>query len=272
MDGSEFVDRALAAFNRRQRRVVVRRLGASEAPAAPSAPVPPASAVHALAIERRLLFAQLYITGSGIEIGALDAPLPLPAGARVRYLDRLPTDELRRHYPGLDVVDVDVVDDGERLTCVPLASQDFVVANHFLEHCQDPIGTLRTLAGRLRPGGVLYMAVPDADQTFDAARPSTAWAHLLADHEEGPERSRRDHYEEWVRLVEGVDAAGAPLRVGELMAMGYSIHFHVWRMHELLAFFAACIDDIGVDLTLEAAARFGLETICVLRRNGAPAG
>ena len=225
---------------------------------------PPA---HALQIERRQLFAQLYITGEGLEIGALDSPLTLPPGARVRYVDRLGTDELRAHYPGLDLIDVDLVEDGERLPSIPLASQDFIVANHFLEHCEDPILTLETLTSRLRLGGVLYLAVPDADLTFDARRPSTPFEHLLDDHLRGADQSRRAHYEEWVRLVEDVDGEDAQLRVRQLLEMRYSVHYHVWRLHDLLAFFVAVIDGHGVPLVLECAARFGLETICILRRN-----
>ena len=260
MDRHELLDRAIAAFNRGQRRLELRRKDQA-APRASVAPTP-----HALAIGRRLLFAQLYITGEGLEIGALDSPQPLPAGARVRYVDRLTVDELRTHYPGLHLVDVDLVEDGERLPSIPLSSQDFIVANHFLEHCEDPIGTLQTLASRIRPGGVLYLAVPDADLTFDAGRPSTSWEHLVEDHDLGAERSRRAHYEEWARLVEGVEEGVAGLRAGQLLDMGYSIHFHAWRLHDLLGFFTRCIDEAGVPLTLEAVARFGIEAICVLRR------
>jgi SAM-dependent methyltransferase len=260
MDRHELLDHAITAFNRSQYRLEVRRTGRGRPRPAPVA------GPHALAIERRLLFAQLYLAGDGLEIGALDSPLPLPAGARVRYVDRLSLEELRSHYPGLDVVDIDLVEDGERLPGVPLSSQDFIVANHFLEHCQDPIGTLQVLSSRVRPGGVLYMAVPDADQTFDAKRPSTSWEHLVADHDGGVERSRLAHYQEWARFVEGVDGAEASARVERLLDMGYSIHFHVWRLHDLLEFLTRCIDEVGVPLMLESVARFEIETICVLRR------
>jgi predicted SAM-dependent methyltransferase len=263
MDRHELLDRAILTFNHSQRRLEVRRKGRAE-PQLPAAVEP-----HALAIERRLLFAQLYLAGEGLEIGALDSPQPLPAGARVRYVDRLTVEELRTHYPGLDIVDVDLVEDGERLPSIPPSSQDFIIANHFLEHCEDPIGTLQTLTSRVRPGGVLLMSVPDADQTFDAKRPSTPWEHLVEDHEQGAERSRRAHYEEWVRLVDGVEEAEASEHAGRLVDMGYSIHFHVWRLHDLLDFFTRCIDEVGVPLTLEAVARFGIEAICVLRRTEA---
>jgi SAM-dependent methyltransferase len=40
---------------------------------------------------------------------------------------------------------------------------DLAILNHVLEHLDDPIGTLRQLAGLLKPDGRLYIDVPDAD-------------------------------------------------------------------------------------------------------------
>ena len=218
----------------------------------------------------RQLIAELYLKGEGLEIGALNSPLDLPDTARARYVDRVSVSELREHYPGLDVIDIDIVDDGETLAKVAPGSQEFIIANHFLEHCQDPIRTLETLASRLKPGGVLYLAVPDADFTFDRRRPSTTFAHLVEDHDSGPERSREQHYREWVSLVEGSTDEGSDQRVRTLMDMHYSVHFHVWRMHGLLEFFARSIDDSGLQMSLELAMRHGIEVICVLRRSATP--
>ncbi len=64
-----------------------------------------------------------------------------------------------------------MIDDGEHLASIGDESVDFVVANHFIEHCRDPIGALTTLLRVVRPGGVVFMAVPDKRQTFDRARP-----------------------------------------------------------------------------------------------------
>ena len=43
--------------------------------------------------------------------------------------------------------------------------------------------------------------MPDKRYTFDFRRPLTPLEHMVADHEQGPERSRAEHYEEWCRLV-----------------------------------------------------------------------
>ena len=157
----------------------------------------------------RLTVADRHLRGYGLEIGALQDPLPLPRGASARYVDIAPTEELRRLHPRKarrHLVEVDVVDDGERLATIGDATQDFVAANHFFEHCEDPIGTLRNLLRVVRPGGVVYLSVPDKRHMFDRDRPATTLAHLERDHEHGPEGSRHAHYDEIVRV--GIGAQG----------------------------------------------------------------
>ena len=75
----------------------------------------------------RTRIAKRYLSGQGIEIGALHDPLPLPRSARVRYVDRLSVSELRAHYPELEqepLVRVDIIHDGQRLTKIADASID----------------------------------------------------------------------------------------------------------------------------------------------------
>jgi len=112
-----------------------------------------------------------YLRGDGLELGALNLPLRLPAGARVRYVDRKAVPE--EDWPemaGQGFAPVDVVDDAQTLATVPDGSQDFVVANHVLEHLEDPIAALEAFARVLRPGGVAYIALPEHERTFDAPR------------------------------------------------------------------------------------------------------
>lgn len=218
------------------------------------------------------VLARTYLRGHGLEIGALHNPLPVPPEAHVTYVDRLPVDALRQQYPDLrdkPLVAVDLVDDGERLPRVADDSQDFVIANHFLEHCEDPLGTLGHLFRVLRPGGILYMALPDKRYTFDAPRPLTDLAHLRADHAHGPAGSRRAHYEEYVRLVHGVtDPEELQRHTDDLMARGYSIHFHVWTQKEMLELLLALREAIGFDF--EATCKREHEMIFVLRKHQVP--
>ena len=215
--------------------------------------------------------ARAYIRGTGIEIGALHNPLRVPASANVRYVDRMPVSELREHYPELaaeNLVDVDVVDDGERLATVASETQDFVIANHFLEHCQNPLLALENMLRVLKHGGVLYLAVPDKRFTFDADRPVTPLEHLRRDYEEGPEWSRRQHFEEWVQLVNRVsDPERASEETERLVEQDYSIHFHVWTQAEMLELVLEARRRSGGTLDLDCFMRFGEECIFVLRKS-----
>ena len=212
-----------------------------------------------------------FLRGEGLEIGALHNPLPVSQHARVRYVDRMTTPDLRRQYPELDgkpLVEVDVVDDGERLANVPDASLDFVIANHFLEHCQDPIAALGTMFRVVRPGGIVYLAIPDKRFTFDVDREVTSTEHLLEDHRKGPEGSRQEHFEEWARLVDKVGEAEVGAHAAKLVEADYSIHFHVWTQGDALELLSVARRELGLDYDVEVAIRNGHENVFVLRKAG----
>lgn len=186
---------------------------------------------------RRKAIARAYLRGHGIEIGAMHNPLKVPRRVRVRYVDRVSAADLAKEHPdlGSKLVRVDIVADGETLDPIPDSSQDFVIANHFLEHCQNPIGALRNMLRVLRKNGVVFLAIPDKRYTFDADRPVTPMEHLLRDDREGPDWSRTQHYEEWTRLVDRVEGdADIERHVRALMERQAAIHFHAWTQVEML--------------------------------------
>ncbi|HUZ88274.1 MAG TPA: methyltransferase domain-containing protein [Candidatus Acidoferrales bacterium] len=210
-------------------------------------------------INERLRPARL-LRGSGIEIGALHRPLPLPLRARVTYVDRMPVEKLRQHYAelaDLDLTAVDVIGSAEDLSAFGSGSLDFVIANHLIEHLEDPIVGLKEFHRVLHARGLLFMCVPDARVTFDRLRPLTTVDHLLAEHRGGRPAvaaNRRSHYEDWVANVEcsGVlgdlhrpdTAAGPEGLVKKLLDMDYSIHFHCWHADTFLDFFRiACREE-----------------------------
>ncbi|MGH2981176.1 MAG: methyltransferase domain-containing protein [Solirubrobacterales bacterium] len=243
----------------------VRRKSQREAGQGPTDPPP-------VYLDARVELATRFLSGEGLEIGALHAPLAVPPQARVRYVDRLAVEELRREYPELadeELVPVDVIDDGETLGTVPDGSQDFIVANHFLEHCEDPIGTIGVHLRKLKPGGILFYAVPDKRYTFDFRRPPTPLEHMVADHEDGPGHSRRGHYEEWTRLVgeEPTSEEQTVREARELEAASYSIHMHVWTQAEFLQLVLHCRQRFG-EFDIEAAMRRSLELVVLLRKHG----
>ncbi|MGI8803022.1 MAG: methyltransferase domain-containing protein [Solirubrobacteraceae bacterium] len=213
--------------------------------------------------------AERHLSGAGLEIGALHCPLQIPAAASVRYVDRMDLAGLRGHYPELEskaLVEVDVIDDGETLAAQPDASVDFVIANHFIEHTQDPIGTIGNHLRVLRPGGIVYMAVPDREQTFDVLRAPTLFEHVLRDHREGPGWSRMPHFEEWARFVDRVPEAEVAGRARELSEMDYSIHFHVWTPDEFAAMLTGARREAGLDFDVAEQQVNGIECVFILRR------
>jgi len=209
-----------------------------------------------------------YLRGHGLEIGALNFPLRLPRSAHVRYVDRQPHGELVAEYgamyPGAAIVAPDVIDDGETLATFGDASAEFIVANHMLEHTEDPIGTIAAHLRVVRPGGVLFYALPDVRSTeFDRERARTTVEHLLRDHREGPSWSRRDHYRDWVRLAERFDEEDVERRAAELEAERANIHFHVWEPRT----FAALLGALDLPFELELLQRNHDEFLVVLRRS-----
>ena len=173
-----------------------------------------------------------YLKGDGIEIGALHNPLPVSKHAKVKYVDRLPSVELLKHYSDLNphqMVKIDLIDNGETLSTIADNSLDFIIANHFLEHCENPIGTIRNHLKKIKASGILYYAIPEKTYTFDKERSLTEFHHLIDDDTQGPTISRKDHFYDWIFFVEKKqDPNGIDIRLTQLMAMNYSIHFHVW--------------------------------------------
>jgi SAM-dependent methyltransferase len=221
--------------------------------------------------DRRSALGRRYLAGSGLEIGALHKPQAVSLGAHVTYVDHLDQAGLRAEYPELNrvrLVDVDILDDAETLTSVAAQSQDFIIANHYLEHCENPLGAIRSHLEKVKTGGLLFYTLPDRNMTFDWKRHNTPFAHLVADDERGPEQSRVDHYRDWVRHVVGKEGAAVEATSRRLMTRHYSIHFHCWDKPSLRAFFVAARAYLDEQFSIVECRPNGPEMVFVLRRSG----
>jgi hypothetical protein len=120
---------------------------------------------RALVGPKLLAAASLY--GEGIEIGALHDPVAVPAGVQVRRVDRLDHHGPREHRrePRSAAFPVEPIDAGE-VGVLGAESQDFVVANDWLEQRGDPLPTLESYMRVVRPGGTVFMTVPDERRTL----------------------------------------------------------------------------------------------------------
>lgn len=210
-----------------------------------------------------------YLSGSGIEVGALHSPLTLPAGASARYVDFEQPDDLDAHYPELSHTKLtrpDIISNLETLSGVEDTSQDFVIANHVLEHCEDPIKAIKSTARVLRASGIAFLAIPDKRFTFDKERKITTLDHLIRDHEEGPDVSLQEHYREWCECVDKLEGQELNQKVELLLATRGNIHFHVWEYPSMMEMFLYLTRDAGLPLDIELSFLTGNEVIWVLRK------
>jgi predicted SAM-dependent methyltransferase len=224
-------------------------------------------------VEHRRRVSFEYVRGGGLEVGGLNCAMPVAKGVKVTFVDRMPQHELLRQYPelaGTPLVPVDVVDDGERLSTFADASQDFVITGHFLEHTQDPIGTLKAHLRVVKSGGIVLVVVPNRECTFDRDRPATTWEHFRRDHIDGPQNSYEDHLREYVQLVDKLAGAALEERIEYYRRINYSIHFHVWNVDEFRTFLERARAEFALPFQIEQFSAQHGEMIAVLRKRADP--
>ena len=177
-----------------------------------------------------------FLQGDGIEIGALHQPLPLGAThiSHIRYVDLLTLAQMRQHFPELSsyrLTAPDVIDDGEVLGYFPNGSLDFIIANHFIEHARNPIGAIKVWINKLKPGGIIWMAIPHRHYTFDVDRPLSSLEHLINDDVLPPDVRKTydfEHYLEWSESVCKKSGEAIDQYAHQLAQSGEAIHFHTF--------------------------------------------
>jgi SAM-dependent methyltransferase len=185
-------------------------------------------------LENRIL--RRYLSGCGMEIGALWRRFPVPSEARVWHVDRISGAALEEHYPELKgrILKPDLVADAMRLPVAP-ASLDFLIVCHVLEHLPCPLAALCGWYEALAPKGALLLKVPDKRYTFDAKRSRTPLAKLVDEYHHPETLDFRARYADWSEKVGGM-RPGTPAfddDVENLMRQEYSIHFNVWTDEDI---------------------------------------
>jgi SAM-dependent methyltransferase len=202
----------------------------------------------------RASIAAMFLRGAGLEIGAFTQPTDLPPHATVEYYDRFPPEAIRKFYDetcGRPLVEPTYYGDAQFLHGIPPEKTfDFVIANHVIEHFEDPISFLKVLPTVLNPAGRAMIIAPNKRFTFDQGRELTPFEHLVDDHLGGAPRNRMPHYVEWVARVDGLTGEAAELRVKQLEGDDFSIHFHVWDENAFVNFITAAIDKFKLPLNL----------------------
>lgn len=193
----------------------------------------------------RIKIANKYIKGTGLEIGALHAPLLVSKFAQVKYVDIVSREISVSKFPELDpkkIVEVDYITDGFTLRGIKKNSFDFLIANHVLEHTPNPIQVLENWLSVLKVGGVVFFVLPNLNHTFDRGRSLTTIDHLvddyrfyqnLGDNELGDHNLK--HYLEWVRISDYniLKKKRTENEIGnhakKLNAENSEIHFHTFN-------------------------------------------
>ena len=217
--------------------------------------------------------ASRFLQGDGIEIGALQNPLSVPAKAKVQYVDVLTKQDALKHYPELPadlLVEPTIIDNAQSLATVPDESLDFCIGNHVLEHTRNPMSALRNWLRVLKPGGVAYVAIPDRTNKLDHRRPVTKLEHILLD-DLPLDRAEHNHihYLEWAIYCNSrPPGAEADARAAELEALGYNIHFHVFDKSLFKNMLELACREAPAEIVemLEHNDQGAVEQICILRK------
>ena len=112
-----------------------------------------------------------FCKGKGIEIGS-GAHRMLQGSLLVDMID---------DFSSAKPYKVDYVTDAHTLSQIASGSLDYVCASHVLEHLTDPIKAILEWLRVLKPGGILWLRIPDKRKTFDRTRERTKLAHLVDD-------------------------------------------------------------------------------------------
>ncbi|RLJ63665.1 methyltransferase domain-containing protein [Sulfurisoma sediminicola] len=184
--------------------------------------------------------------GTGVEIGSLHKRLPLVAS--VLYLDVRKTTELREIYRNDERVShigqVHLVAPGSRYPFIDDNAFDFVVSSHVLEHTCNPPRQIEEWLRIVRPGGIVYMIVPDKRFCFDRRREVTPLEHFVDEFESDAASITMDHYRDYIVNTNGEDGLvrdTSDAHIESCWRQQGSIHAHTFTadsFRQFLDFFA----------------------------------
>jgi len=196
-------------------------------------------------LETRAAIAAMFLHGAGLEIGAFTQPTDLSPDLEIEYYDRFGVEALRKFYDESccrPLFEPKYCGNAEWLDGLdPGKTFDFLIANHVIEHLEDPIRFLKEISRVLNPGGRFLLTAPNKRFSFDRRRELTRFDHLVDDHLGGVLRHRMSHYLDYTEKVDGVTGEALPAAAARLEAQGFSIHFHVWDENTFLEFLVTAI-------------------------------
>lgn len=144
-------------------------------------------------------FVRKYLSGKGLEIGALYKPLEIGDKTLMHYQDRIAIGDFKIDYQENDDIDFDKIITPDFISdaeVVPVEDNyfDFVCNAHLFEHLKNPIKCLKEWLRVTKVGGYIYLIVPDMRYIFDAERILTTEEHLILDYENDVKEVEEMHY------------------------------------------------------------------------------
>jgi len=116
-----------------------------------------------------------YCRGKGIEIGS-GGKHTVKGSMLVDIVDDFSS---QNHYK------VDYAHDAHSLPDLKDSSLDYVCSSNVLEHLTDPIKAVLEWLRIVKPGGIIWIKIPDKRKTFDRTRERTKLEHLIEDFKRG---------------------------------------------------------------------------------------
>jgi SAM-dependent methyltransferase len=216
------------------------------------------------------------LKGSGLEIGALHEPAPLPAACTVEYVDAITRAEAAALFPEVDaalMVEPHHIRDIDRegLTGLGDDHYDFVVLSHVIEHLADPIGALKEVFRLLRPGGHAVIAAPDRHYTFDRQRGNSPFGLLLSLHLREVKKVSDEQYIDFLGGVypKLLREGGAALDTALASVRARREHAHVWDSTAFREFLDRALSHLAIHAELlyeSTGAQNSLEHFSVWRK------
>ncbi|RVD19618.1 class I SAM-dependent methyltransferase [Mesorhizobium sp. M4B.F.Ca.ET.017.02.2.1] len=220
-------------------------------------------------------YAARHLEGHGMEIGAQYVPTAVNVGATVEYVDVLSNAELVARYklPAAGLVPLAHVIDGHDLGVYADGSLDFLIANHVLEHFDNPLKGVIEWFRTIRPGGHLFITLPNfRGNCFDYERTPERANHFLLDYTypAGREAGNRLHYEDMAKSLLHLpqDDPRVQSMVDKWIADGDRHHYHVWDETALRDLMAIAAKEMNCCLELVDGAflRNGFELLAVIKK------
>jgi len=194
--------------------------------------------------------------GDGLEVGAFEHPANIPANCNVEYLDVLTPQAAKLVFPELkdrELKEVDHIVDLnlDALSKFGATKYDFVIINHVLEHLVNPIFIIEDILRIIKVNGLLVLAIPDKEFTFDRNRPLTNFKVLKEKYDN---KATDNSIYDYLDMAKFVHPEFMKLPKKELETKLESFknrreHLNIWNSKTFKMFIEEVINLLGVNIT-----------------------